>query len=223
MKATLPMSAVVAVLGALLLAVRSLQARGWIGAEAGRKLVHAGMGTVALPFPWIFRDTWPVWTLAVIAAVILGSIRSVPTLSRRYGSILGGVERSSLGDLLFPLGAALAFQLAGRDRAAYCAAIGVLAFADTAGALVGTRWGRLRYAVAGGHKTLEGSLAVLFVSALCGAAGYYVLGRSLPGEAVLGGLAVGAAAAAVEAVAGFGLDNLFMPTAVVAIMVHWHP
>ncbi len=215
------MTAVICALAFLMLGVRALQARGAVGAEAGRKLVHAGMGSIALSFPWVFTDTRPVWALAALAAAILGAVRLCPAVARRFGSVLGGVDRDSLGDLLFPLGAATAFELAGADKAAYCAAIGVLAFADTAGALVGSRWGRRRYAVAGSRKSVEGSLAVLVVSSLCALVGFCVLGASALRSGIVGGIGVGLVAALVEAVASFGLDNFLLPTVVVELMAHW--
>lgn len=213
-------AAVIAALGAFLLAVRALQARGWVGPEAGRKLVHAGMGLIALSFPWIFADSRPIWILTVLAIVLLGAVRLVPALTLRFGKVLGGVSRASLGEVFFPLGVAIAFTLAQRQAAAFCGAVGVLALGDTAGALVGTRWGRRRYVVFGHTKSLEGSAAVWAVSFACIAAASVWLGPPMGLAGLARALLNGGVAAVAEAVLPYGLDNLVLPVLVVILMRH---
>jgi phytol kinase len=160
------------------------------------------------------------------------------------------VNRSSLGEIYFPLGVALAFTLAHADRAAYCAAIGVLAFADSTGALVGSRWGRWRYSVPhfratvwaakpgtpttgrnrkredekcgpGDTKSIEGSAAVLVTSILCTTISLATLGDESWTSALAGGLVVGSAATTIEAVSGRGIDNLLLPLTVVGLIKLW--
>jgi phytol kinase len=215
------MCAVIGALGVLIVGVRALQARNLVGSEFGRKLVHVGMGTIAVPFPWIFADSRPVWSLAAVSIVILGTIRFVPAIAHKFGTVLGGVDRASLGDIFFPLGLASAFMLGHGDKASFVAAAGVLAFGDTAGALVGVRWGRVRYSIAHNTKSIEGSSAVLVVSFLCVTLAFVVLGTTSFSVAVTAGLIVGLASALIEAVASHGLDNLLLPVAVVELMRHW--
>jgi phytol kinase len=215
------MASVLAALAALMLAVRLLQARGWVGSEVGRKLVHAGMGLIALSLPWIFADPRPVWILAVIAILLLGAVRLVPVAAQRFGQVLGGVNRASLGEIFFPPGVATAFTLAHGQAAAFCGGVGVLALGDTAGALVGTRWGRRRYVIFGHTKSWEGSAAVWLVSSGCIAIASAALGDSGMGPAQLGrALLTGAVAALAEAVLPYGLDNLVLPVLVVILMRH---
>jgi phytol kinase len=214
------MVAVIAALGGLMLCVRSLQARKFVGPEIGRKLVHVGMGLIALPFPWIFRDSYPVWLLAALAIALLGAVRLMPAVASRFGEVLGGVDRASLGEVFFPLGVAIAFTLAHGDAAAFCAAVGVLAFADTAGALVGTRWGRLRYSFFGHKKSIEGSTAVFVVSVACVAIASTTLGAKTRNAGLASGLLVGLVAAVVEAISSYGLDNLLLPAVVVELLKH---
>jgi phytol kinase len=207
------MASVLAALAALMLAVRLLQARGWVGSEVGRKLVHAGMGLIA--------DPRPVWILAVIAILLLGAVRLVPVAAQRFGQVLGGVNRASLGEIFFPPGVATAFTLAHGQAAAFCGGVGVLALGDTAGALVGTRWGRRRYVIFGHTKSWEGSAAVWLVSSGCIAIASAALGDSGMGPAQLGrALLTGAVAALAEAVLPYGLDNLVLPVLVVILMRH---
>lgn len=214
------MAAVIAALGAFMLIVRALQAWGWVGGETGRKLVHAGMGFIALSFPWIFPHPRPVWILTVLAIALLGAVRLVPAVAQRFGQVLGGVSRASLGEIFFPLGIATAFTLARGHAAAFCGAVGVLALGDTAGALVGTRWGRRRYVIFGHSKTLEGSAAVWLVSSACIAAASAALGPAVSPAGLARALLDGAVAALVEAVLPYGLDNLVLPVVVVVLMTH---
>jgi phytol kinase len=218
MRTGLAIAAVLAAFCVLMLGVRGLQAGKSVGPETGRKLVHAGMGIVALSFPWIFMDSRPVWLLASISMAMLGAVRLVPSVAARFGEVLGGVGRNSLGEIFFPLGLALAFTLADGNAAAFCGAAGVLAFADTAGALVGTRWGRRRYSPMGNRKSIEGSAAVLAVSSIWIALAYVALDAKTWTAALKGGLLAGFAVTVIEAVFCYGLDNLVLPPVVVELM-----
>jgi phytol kinase len=220
MNVTGRMGLVIAALGVLMVGVRSLQTRQLVGPEIARKLVHVGMGIIVLFLPWIFRDPWPVWILALVAAALLTAVRLVPAIAARFGQVLGGVDRSSLGEIFFPLGVATALTLARGNAAAFCGAVGVLAFADTAGAVVGTRWGRRKYSFAGNHKSIEGSAAVFIVSVISVATAYALLDVKTGPELLRSTLVVGSVATLVEAVSWYGLDNLFLPVVVVALMNH---
>jgi phytol kinase len=215
------MAAILAALGALLLGARALQARGWIAAETARKLVHLGMGVISLFVPWIFTSAWLVWLIALLCGTALAAVRLVPGAAAQFGGALYSVGRFSLGEIYYPLGVALAFTLARGDRAAFCGAVSVLGFADSAGAIVGARWGRRRYTVRGHSKSIEGSGAVFLTSILCATLALIILGGESWGSASLGGLVIGAAATVIEAIAGMGLDNLLLPVVVVGMMKMW--
>jgi len=202
---------VLGLLAVLMLAVRAAQHRGAIDAEMARKLVHMGMGSVCLAFPWIFTSVGPVWALAFAAAGILAAVRLIGPLRVRFGSVLGGVGRVSWGEIYFPFAVALVFTLADGDRAAFCAPVAILTFADAAGALVGQRWGKLRYAAVESTKSLEGSLAVFEVTWICATVVLAVLGDVTVERALLVGVVMALFAALVEAVSWRGLDNLLVP------------
>lgn len=209
---------VIGLLAALMGAVRALQQRDTIDAEVARKLVHMGMGTVCLAFPWIFADARAVWALAGIAVASLLAVRLVPALRARFGAVLGGVNRVSWGELYFPCAVALVFTLAEGDRAAFCAPVAILTFADAAGALVGQRWGRRRYAAVESTKSLEGSLAVFAVTWICAAVVLVLMGGVTLERALLVGVVMAVFAALVEAVSWRGLDNLSVPLVAFAQM-----
>lgn len=206
---------VLASLAGLVAAVRSLRARGTLGPEASRKAVHLGMGLVCLLFPVLFTDARPVWALAVLACLALAALRLVPALKAEYGGVLHGVDRFSLGELYFPLGVAAVFTLAGPRPILFVIPVAILTFADAAGALVGKRYGRNHYATVEGTKSVEGSLAVGLVGALCAAIPLAAGGHRALAVVMIAPL-IGLFCLLVEAISWRGLDNLFMPLAAFA-------
>jgi phytol kinase len=208
-------------LGALVLGVKRLQAGG-IDPELARKLVHMGMGIVCLPFPWLFAKAWPVWILAGLAGAALAALRSVPVLRRELGGVLHDVHRTSFGEVYFPLGVAAVFTLAHGHAILFVIPVALLTFADAAGALVGKRWGRLKYRTLEGQKSVEGSVAVGMVGCICSAGPLLVTGHD-PREALLIGMVMGLFGLILEAISWRGTDNAFLPLAAFAqISVYLH-
>ena len=111
----LAITGVLVALGALMLAVRTAQRRVGMNPELARKTVHVGMGLICRSFPWLFRSALPVWTLAGIAVLALGLVRLLPALKGQFGEVLGGVQRRSWGEILFPVSVAFIFWLARGD------------------------------------------------------------------------------------------------------------
>jgi phytol kinase len=208
---------VLAALMGLLAALSIYRRRCHPDPELPRKLLHVGMGVICLSFPWLFEAVWPVLVLSGVSTAMLWALRSVPLLRHHIGGVIHGVQRSSSGDLWYPVSVALVFALAGRDPALYCAPIVLLALADPAAALVGRR-GRLRYATRDGVKTLEGSTAFGCVGFLCIQVVLALLRPSYGPELILVSAAMGLLTAVVESYAWGGLDNLFVPLAGLAIL-----
>jgi L-amino acid N-acyltransferase YncA len=218
MKALAASALILAAFGALMLGVRALVRRAVVGPEASRKLVHLGMGAVCLALPWLFTEAWLVWLLGGLIAAGLGAVRVMPGWRARFGGVLGGVGRDSGGDLYFPIALATVFALTKGEPRFFCVPVAVMVFADTAGALVGQRWGRIRYAAAGTAKSLEGSAAVLFVTWACVTGGLAIF-TDLPWPTLwLEGLGLGLFAMLVEAASWRGLDNLLLPLGVLAYL-----
>ena len=182
--------------------------------ELVRKLLHVGMGLVALSFPWLFAEVWPVLLLAAITAPGMLGLRFSARWQEKLGGVIGGVARSqSLGEVYFPLGVAGLFWLAGDQPLLYCIALLLLAVADAAAALVGVRYGRLRYTAAAGAKSAEGSLAFFAAAFFCAYLPLLLYGGLGGDRALLGAVVSGLWGTRVEAAAGQGLDNLFIPVA----------
>ncbi|MGJ8695272.1 MAG: diacylglycerol/polyprenol kinase family protein [Verrucomicrobiaceae bacterium] len=199
------------VIGALL-ALLLITHRLHLSAEGSRKLVHLGMGTICLSFPWLFEDPAHVDLLAALAVISLLLLR---WLKPKIGDVLHRVQRLSFGELLFPVGVAIVFRLSDGSPSTYLPAIGILTFADTAGALIGRRFGKHHYRTNAGQKSLEGSLAVFLVSFLITwASGIH---HDLI-TALLIATVVALVATMAEGVLGAGIDNLLLPITVYALL-----
>ncbi|MES2658216.1 MAG: hypothetical protein V4689_06335 [Verrucomicrobiota bacterium] len=179
--------------------------------EVARKSVHVAMGLSCAAFPWVFERALPVWVLAVIATVPLGLIRFFPVLRNGVGSALHGVARPSYGEVLFAPAVAMVFALADGDLYLYVIPILILTIADAAGALVGTRWGKLRYGSGDGFKTVEGSIFFWFTAFLCGFLPLLLGGRVDAMHALWIGLILGILAMMAEGISDRGFDNLVLP------------
>ena len=179
--------------------------------EILRKLMHVFMGLVTAGFPWLFDDAWPVLLLASSSLLALVLLRGDFALTRPVQGVLHGVERSSWGELLFPLAVAIVFLLADGDPLLYCVPILVLTLADAVAALIGVYYGQLRYTTLEGRKSVEGSLAFFIVTFLCVHVALLLFSDVGRAESLLIGLLMGVIVMMFEAVAWRGLDNLFIP------------
>ena len=178
--------------------------------EMTRKLLHTGSGLLTLTFPFLFREIWPVLLLTGASALIVASASFVPAVRARFGGVTGRVERTTFGEIYFPLGVLLLFTLTrGMDPLLFVIPVLVLTLADTAGAVVGTRFGRTCYA--NGSKSLEGSVAFAVVAFVCVHVPLLIwstLGRT---ESLLVAATLGLLVMLLEGSASRGRDNLAIP------------
>jgi phytol kinase len=130
--------------------------------EWTRKLVHVGGGLSCLLFPFLVESRWIVLGLALVLTALFAGAARLGLLKS-----LHGVERRSRGAEYYPLAVFLVLVLAGERTWLYVAAVLVLAVADGFAALVGSRYGVVRYGVEdGGRKSLEGSLVFFLLAFL---------------------------------------------------------
>ena len=185
-----------------------------LAATHARDLLHVGAGAWALG--------WPAWHDAVapvaLALIVTAAIAAVPMVARTWTpaarlerAVTGGDERWT-GLVHYALAATLLTVVA-RAGHGFAAAVGLwaLALGDGPGGAVGRRWGRHGFQLPWGkRKSLEGTAAVALGAAVAtvaaGAWFDHPVALALP-------LAVGAIAAAVEAAAPRGTDNLLVPAA----------
>jgi phytol kinase len=194
----------------LLFGLVGLYARYGASPEVTRKLVHAGSGMLTLTFPFVFREAWPVLLLTWASAVLIGAAKFVPPIRSRVGRITSGVERTTLGELYFPAAVALLFWLTrGEDPLLFVVPILVVTLADATCALVGGRYGTIRYT--GANKSLEGSIAFVVVAFFCIHVPLLLWGRTGRVETLLISVTLALLVMLLEGGAWRGLDNLFIP------------
>ena len=191
---------------ALLLVSRT----GALHGEGTRKLFHAGSGILTLSFPFLFRDPWPVLLLTGASAALIASVKFVPPLRARFGGVANRVDRTTLGELYFPISVALLFWLTrGEHPLLFVIPILMLTFADATCALVGRRYGLTPYH--GASKSLEGSVAFVVVAFFCVHVPLLLwtdIGRV---ESLLTAATLALLVMVLEGSAWRGLDNLFIP------------
>ena len=207
----LGMGMVLGVFGTLMAGLQAYRRSSPTDPEVLRKLLHLGMGLLTLSFPWVFASAWPVLLLAALFAIGLAALRIFQPMQRLLGGVIDGVHRDSLGEIYFPLAVGLAFFLAMGDPAEFCTPMLILTLADTGAALIGARYGRRRFPSGRGWKSLEGSIAFLAISFPATLVSLRLLTDTGRAETVLIALVLALLLTLVEAAAGQGLDNLFIP------------
>lgn len=209
---------VLTVFGVVVVALNLISSHGNIHPETSRKAVHIVMGLVTLCFPWIFKDAWPVLLLAGIAIFALTSTRLIGSLQERFGGVLHSVERTSMGEMYFPLSVAALFLLSCGDWLLYVIPLLTLTLADALAALVGVHYGQHRYVTSEGTKSAEGSLAFFVVAFLSVHVPLLLLSSIGRTESLLIALVLGILVMLFEAISVRGLDNLFIPLSCYALL-----
>lgn len=199
-------------LSLLMVALHYVQRVRNVAPETSRKLFHLGGGLTTLALPWMFADVWPVLVMTAITVPALLTLKHVRRLRDGLGDVLYGVTRPSLGEVYFPLSACLLFVLAHDTPLLYTVPLLLLTLADPAAAIIGSRYGSLRYVTRDGHKSLEGSLA-FFTVAFLGTSGALLLDGPAAANMAIPGVALTLALllTLVEAISWRGLDNLLIP------------
>ena len=182
-----------------------IRSRAGYSVDFTRKVVHVGVGVWVVPTLLLF-DSW-TWAIIPPATFVI-----LNTLSYRF-KLVGSMEEggSNLGTILFPLAFILmlaVFWPRGRPDV-IAGGILVLALGDAAAAIVGRKFGRIRYRVGSGHRSVEGSLAMFGFSLLAlGLATRVLFPVDIAPLALVG---VAALATGLEAASQFGTDNLLVP------------
>jgi phytol kinase len=202
---------ILALSAASMLGLADLQRRRLLDPECCRKLLHMGSGLMALGLPWLFQSAGPVLILAAAAFLGLLAVKRLPALRSRLGGVLEDVGRPSHGDLYFVAATALLFLIAKGDPLRFTLPMAILTFADSAAALVGRRCGRHRFQVGGGTKSVEGCAAFFVTAFFSVLVGLQVFADRSPAATLLLCLHLALLLTLIEAAAGGGADNFFIP------------
>jgi len=179
--------------------------------ELVRKLLHIPMGLLTLSFPWLFETALPVLVVGSLAIASLLLLRYYPPLARRFGQVLGGVKRRSLGEIYFPVSVMVLFGLTPHQPLLFCIPILILTLADAVAALIGTHYGRYRYTATEGQKSAEGSISFFTATFLSVHIPLLLFSPTGRAETLLIALILGLLVMLIEAIAWQGLDNLLIP------------
>jgi phytol kinase len=194
-----------------LLAVSEFAGRHGFRPETTRRLVHVvGAGTTAL-FPFYLGLT-DVAALAVAFTLFLSGTRVRGSLASVHA-----VARRTAGAFVFPAGLLLAAVAVWRHPAAFSYAALMLALPDPAAGVLGQRFESATWRVAGGRKSVIGSLAFFAVAFALGTAFALAVGNG----SILAAAAIAAALTIVEGTLGYGLDNLVIPVLAGLLGAQW--
>jgi dolichol kinase len=178
-----------------------------VGSNATRSYVHIASAILALGIP--LAAGWP-------ATVALGLVFTLVLAVSRWRLVLPAihdVERSTLGEVLFPLGIACTALLVPIWNA-YAYGVLVLGLGDGSAGIVGRCYGKPRLLL-GTPKSLAGSAACFGVSFTLAVG--FSHSTTVTNWAYCGIAALVVTAA--EAALGWGLDNLVLPVLGAALYV----
>jgi dolichol kinase len=194
---------------ALLAVTETLARRTALPAEILRKLVHLGGGLGCLLFPlWVSH-----LPTVLLLALLFGAVFAWGERSRQL-RCLCSVTRRSRGSLYYPFAIAALFALTRDQYPLYVSAVLVLTVADTGAALVGSRFGRLRYRAGDvtETKSLEGSLVFGLLTFLAVFLPLTLMDADVSrAQTFYSAWLAATLLTLVEAVAGGGRDNVYVP------------
>lgn len=177
--------------------------------EMPRKTLHTVSGLLALTFPFVFVELWPVLLLTSSTAILLAALKFMPACSPLRCSV-SGVQRVTFGELYFPVAVAVVYWLAqGESHLLFVVPVLILTIADAACALVGISYGINRYV--GAAKSFEGSAAFVVAAFFCIHVPLLLWSSVGRGESLLIAATLALVLMLVEGSAPRGLDNLFIP------------
>jgi phytol kinase len=226
----LGMALVLVTLGVLLGGLTLYRRLGAPHPEWLRKILHVGMGSLTLIFPWLFDESWPVVVLASLSVLLLLGMRLVSVLKASVGQVVGGVSRFSLGEIYFPVAVTILWVLyvegrpepAGRRLLLYLIPVLLLTISDALAALVGLGYGGHKYVTSDGTKSHEGSIAFFLSALLCVHVPLLLIGDLGRPETLLIALLLALLATMFEAIAWAGLDNLVLPlVSHLLLVIYW--
>jgi len=186
--------------------------RHWLNNEVGRKFVHITVGSfVAF---WPFFLSWSQIRLISVAFLVAVLVSNHFKIFHAIHS----VQRPTFGEVFFAITVGL-LTFVTHSKGVYAAALLQMSAADGFAAIVGTRYGRdNKYHLLGHTKSIAGT-AAFTATAIIILAGYSmasVVGLSVP-IVVFGSVA----AALLENISPFGLDNITVPLFIGILLSHW--
>lgn len=174
--------------------------------EFSRKVVHFLAGCLALSLPYLIKSHWAVLVLAAGSGLIM-------QLSQKWGLLrsIHTVGRKSYGAVYFPAAVYLLFLLSHDQPVLYTVPVLVMTVSDTMAALIGGRYGSIRFEVEESTKSLEGSTVFFFVTFLCVHLSLLLMTGIERLDSVLIAFVIALLVTGFEAISVTGSDNMFVP------------
>ncbi len=198
-----------AIIGLLLVSNELLWRKKEAHTEHQRKIIHIIVGTFVAFFPlYMSWNDIRLISLAFLLVVILSKTFNI------FGSI-HRVERFSLGEICFALAIGVLTFISTSDWI-YIASILQMSLADGLAAIAGVNLGKNNsYKIFGATKSIAGSLTCFVVSLVI-----LIIASAAAQIHISFGVLLFASviATAVENIAIYGLDNIFLPLAVAFIL-----
>lgn len=202
---------VIAGILALMAMVRFSASKFGIAPEIQRKTVHVSVGIASLFFLLVFSGPLPVFILIACTIAIMLAMRRRKVQTNGIGSVIHSVSRPSYGEIYLALSIAFLFFRSADNPVLYVLPLLVVTLSDTASALIGTSYGRLRFAVKDGTKSIEGVVAFFTVTWMCAMIVLLLMSDTARLNVIIISFLIAAFCALVEADSWRGLDNLFVP------------
>ncbi|MCQ2085690.1 MAG: hypothetical protein MJZ21_06060 [archaeon] len=192
-----------------------LERSGKFDKNTARKAVHIGVGNFVFVW-WMFSESWIMLVFFTIPFAIL-----------LFFAMFEGNPISRSGLFLYAVSITIMVVFFFHHWVAASVGIIAMTYGDAFGSLVGKRWGKHKIM---NHKSLEGTLAVMFSTAIIAFIvisfyGYLVANGHYFGDApteihvVAACPLAGAVTAILEAVSPGEFDNIVIPTSVALLMV----
>ncbi len=180
--------------------------------EVSRKFLHIMVGNMIFAMPF-FADPWTmVWFLTLPITVALFFLTEYSPIK-----IENSVTESGHALGLFFYAAIWTILIAIFSKQLWIVALAIvpMVYGDGFAALIGQKFGKIKYTVFGGTKSLEGSLTMFVITTVMSVFVWMVftsIGYPMPEFNLVYIIAISAVATVCEALSYGGIDNLSVPT-----------
>jgi len=180
--------------------------------EVSRKFLHIMVGNMIFAMPF-FADPWTmVWFLTLPITVALFFLTEYSPIK-----IENSVTESGHALGLFFYAAIWTILIAVFSKQLWIVALAIvpMVYGDGFAALIGQKFGKIKYTVFGGTKSLESSLTMFVITTVMSVFVWMVftsIGYPMPEFNLVYIIAISAVATVCEALSYGGIDNLSVPT-----------
>jgi len=177
-----------------------------LSGEGSRKFIHIGVANWWI-IAMIFFDS-PLWAAVVPALFII--INYISYKKQIFKAMERGGEKSDLGTVYYAISLfVLSIVTFWEGMNPYVGAMGILimGYGDGFAAVIGKKYGKHKFEVMGGQKSLEGATVMFVVSFVVA----FIIAQLAGGSSLLLPLSLAMIATLVELFSPYGTDNLTVP------------